>query len=109
MVTGLQIDIPSDELKKLMEERLAHCNEKQTVYEQEAKTLRASVQKLEGDLKVGKGGGFNPAETLEQNATKYRELAAWYKFMLEHVIKNETYRLSTEDLRLLGITARDRY
>jgi len=106
MITGLQVDVLSAELVGIMQERLKYHQDKADVFEKNAAELMKTIKNIEEDMSTGKVSGGNPAEQLQTKAREHKEKATYYKFMIEHVIKNDTYRLSQEDLARLGITAR---
>jgi len=106
MINGLQVDVASDELTRIMQERLKYHQDKADVFEKNAAELMKTIKNIEEDMSTGKVSGGNPAEQLQTKAREHKEKATYYKFMLEHVIKNDTYRLGQDDLARLGITAR---
>lgn len=109
MINGLQIDVKSDELVKILKERLDYHEKKHVAYEKKAAELGAQIKNIEEDMEVGKVSGGTPVEQLNNKAREHKEKAAYYKFMIEHVIQNDIYRLSQEDLSRLGITTRYGY
>jgi hypothetical protein len=110
MVEGLQIDVPSEELKRIVAERAEHHATKAATYEAKAKDLQASIKDIEDDLEFGKTSmGATPAASLLNKAREHKDKAIHFKFILEHVIQNDTYRLGQNDLRLLGIATAHHY
>ncbi len=106
MIVGLQVDVKSEELVKILEERRKHHEDKKAVYETQAAELKKVIKNIEEDMRVGKVSGGTPADNLEHKAREHGEKAGYYKFMIDHVIQNDTYRLGQEDLARLGIVAR---
>ena len=104
MIEGLQVDVKSAELKKILEERLDYHANKAKTYAKAAADLRQSVKAIEDDMSVGKVSGANPAQNLEQQAKTHTDSVNYYTFMLDHVITDDIYRLGQEDLRRLGVT-----
>lgn len=105
MIAGLQVDVKSAELKKILEERLDYHVEKAKTYTTAATNLRKSMKDIEEDMSVGKVSSGNPAANLEQQAKTHTDSSHYYKFMLEHVIQDDVYRLGQDDLRRLGVSA----
>lgn len=106
MINGLQVDVKSDELSKILQERMKHHEDKSHVYEVKAAELAKTIKDIEEDMTVGKVSGGTPAENLVAKSREHREKASYYKFMIDHVIQNDVYRLGQEDLQRLGITTR---
>jgi len=108
-IMGLQVDVKSAELKKIISSRVEYHQNKAEAYEAQAGKLRATIKGIEEDNEVGKVTNSNgdPAQNMETKAKEHKDKAVHFQFLLDHVIVDETYRLSTEDLRMLGIaTAR---
>lgn len=106
MIQGLQVDVKSAELKKILEERLKYHEDKNEVLVAEASKLRESIKNIEEDMVVGKGSGGDVAQNLETKARDHKDKANYYKFMIDHVIQDDVYRLGQEDLARLGIAGR---
>lgn len=106
MISGLQVDVKSAELKKILEERLVYHEEKWTILTREAEKLRASLKNVEEDMVVSKVSTGDVSQNLESKAREHRDKATYFKFMIDHVIQDDIYRLGQEDLVRLGITAR---
>jgi L-lactate utilization protein LutC len=105
----LQIDVPSDELIKILKERLEHHKNKADTYEKKAKELGAQIAAIEEDMEVGKVSGGTPVEQLSKKAREHRDQANWYTFMIDHVVQKDTYRLDQRDLQRLGIAVGNHY
>lgn len=102
----MQVDVSSDELLKILKERKKHHDDKSAAYSKQAGELTKVISAIEEDMDIGKVSNGTPAESMERKAREHSEKARYYEFMIDHVIKNDTYRLSQEDLVRLGITAR---
>jgi len=108
MVNGLQFDVQSEELKKIVQSRLDYHNEKAQVYETKAASLKDALNGVDEETR-GKVSNGSPVGQLEDKAREHRNKAIHFKFMLDHVIVNDTYRLSQNDLHLLGISPSHHY
>lgn len=104
MIQGLQVDVKSDELKSIIEERFKHHTERSEVYAKKAEELKKTIAGLEEDLLVGKVSNGTASDSLETKAREHKDKATYFKFMLDHVIQNDVYRLAQEDLKRLGIS-----
>jgi hypothetical protein len=109
MVQGLQIDVKSEELIKILKERLDHHQAKADTYEAKAKELGAQIKAIEEDMEFGKVSGGTPIEQLSKKAREHKDQAVWYNFMITHVVQQDTYRLDQRDLQRLGISGATYY
>lgn len=76
------------------------------MYELKAKELTKMVAGIEDDISIGKMSGGTPVQNLEHQAKEHKEKAGYFKFMLDHVIQDDVYRLEQSDLVRLGIVVR---
>ena len=98
MIDGLCIDVSSKELKEHLAQRARHHAKKAEWYQAQAATLS------EGGARTDMSN--DPVRSLEQSKLLHTEKAAYFKFMEEHIIKNETYRLSQDDLSQIELSSR---
>lgn len=103
MVEGLQFDVKSEELKKIIETRVKYHTEKFEVYESKAAGLREALKGVDEETH-GKVSNASPVSSLEDKARQHKDKAIHFQFMLDHVIVNDMYRLSQNDLHMLGIS-----
>lgn len=104
IIEGLQFDVKSEEVKRIVSERVEHHERKAKAYGEKATELGASIKAIEEDLEVGKVSGGTPLEQLQRKSREHADKANQFRFMLEHVIAEGTYRLKVNDLAFLGIT-----
>jgi len=110
MIQGLFIDVPSTELKAMLEDRRKYHQDKVSAYTQQLEGL----EKLESALgeearRMGKTSTATPKENMEQAIQKHANQVIYYKFMAEHVVPNETYRLGDQELLRLGVQSERHY
>lgn len=105
MVEGLQFDIQSEELKKIIQSRIDYHIDRAQLYRVKAEEIRKSLEGVE-EKTIGKVSNAGPTESLETKAREHTDKLVHFKFMLDHVIINDVYRLSQQDLQLLGIASR---
>lgn len=109
IITGLHIDVSSDELKGLLIGRLKHHNDKVAFYEKQLGEMRKVDAALTAEAQeMGKSSTRGPLESLETAVKKHKDQMVYYKFMSEHVIVGATYRLDESALLRLGVQA-ERY
>lgn len=109
MIQGLYIDVASDELKAMLLGRLKYHQEKVAIYKEQVEFMLKADEKSKNDRElIGKTSTASPVESLEQTVRKHENQVVYYKFMAEHVVASEVYRLSENDLQRLGISG-DRY
>jgi len=83
--------------------------EKVALYKEQVEVMLKADEKLKNDRElIGKTSTTSPVETVEQAVRKHENQVVYYKFMAEHVVASEVYRLSENDLQRLGISG-DRY
>lgn len=104
MIEGLQVDVKSDELGKILQGRVDYHSSKAKAYEEQSTKLRATMKNIEEDMEVGKVSNGDPAQSMDQKAREHKDKAVHFQFMIDHVIQNDVYRLSQQDLSLLGIS-----
>jgi hypothetical protein len=105
MVNGLQVDVQSSELKKIIQSRIDYHTERAALYEAKANEIRKSLEGVEENT-IGKVSNGSPTQNLDDKAREHKDKLVHFKFMLEHVIVDDVYRLSQSDLQLLGIATR---
>lgn len=118
MIEGLHVDVPGTELKTMLGKRLEYHQEKVVAYEKQlgnAKEQRDRLKALEADFadKAEEIGKFqnsssvrDPVPELENKIRSHKDQCVYYKFMAEHTVVAETYRLAESDLVRLGISGR---
>lgn len=106
MIEGLKVDVKSEELVKILTERMQHHLERSEAYNKKAAELKATLSGLEEDLSVGKVSNNSASGGLETKAREHKDKSTYYKFLLDHVIQNDTYRLDQADLERLGVSVR---
>jgi hypothetical protein len=96
MIEGLKIDVPSAELVEHLETRVRHHRERRTFYETQAASF------LEGAEQFAVANVTNdPVHGLESSAKSHSQREAFFRFLAEHVVEGETYRLDERDLERL--------
>lgn len=109
MIEGLKLDIKAEELIQRLEERIAHHRSKAESYGLQLEKL-GEIQPIEEeeDILSLSRGRESPRITLERKLKEHMDRAAILKFLRDHVVQGEVYRLSEHDLRLAEILP-DRY
>lgn len=110
MIEGLHVDVPSAELKELLIKRLHHHESRISFYtkqlaeiEKVDDALRAEAQQYS---KVSNASG--PVDSIRTSIQRHKDQCIYYRFVSEHLVPGETYRLEESDLRRLGFSP-DRY
>ena len=101
MIEGLHFDIEFGEMKEHLLKKARHHDERRTWYERRIHDLKEGG--VETDHQVS---GGNPLENLRNQATKHEGRSEFFQFLADHLIENETYRLSESDLRTLEFISR---
>jgi hypothetical protein len=99
MIEGLKIKVSSAELKSHIETRAAYHQERAVWYEGQVVNLRSGGVRPEAVSN-------DPASSLERSAKDHKEKAALFSFMADHIIPNEEYILSENDLSRIELVSR---
>lgn len=106
-IEGLKLQMTSAELKELMGKRIEYHSSRTEWLEKKIKELEPDVQKFENDaVQSGKFAGNRVDGALgnfKQQFTHHQNRATLFKFMVEHLIPNETYVLTENDLTKLEV------
>ena len=105
MITGLLIDISSEELKKILDAKVDYYDKRAIEMATKMKELVEFTESQEGR---GKGLSSGAVQGLSTDARSAREKCKYFKFLADHVVPNETYRLGDGDLSRIEIK-NDRY
>jgi hypothetical protein len=98
MINGLCIDVSAKELREHLAARADHHAEKAEWYKGQAAALSKGG--------AGTGMSNDPVSSLEESGQRHQEKAAYFRFMEQHLVENETYRLSQEDLGQIELSSR---
>jgi hypothetical protein len=101
MIEGLKIDVPSEELVDHLTMRGDYHREKRAFYERQAQQL------IDGGIRENAGVSNDPTSTLQASAKQHGAKFAFFAFLADHVVADETYRLSEQDMTRLELV--DRY
>ena len=106
MIEGLQVDVKSAELKKIIASRIEYHQAKCKVLETTANKLRTTMIGIEDDMEeqMSKVRTNNsPTQGLDNQAKQHKDKVVHFQFLLDHVVQDDVYRLTQSDLQLLGI------
>lgn len=108
MIEGLKIDIKAAELQKLLVDRLNHNKERLAYWQAQRKHIETAMGPLAEEVKdaYSKLGSSSqsPLTTADNNIANHRKQILFYGFTSEHLVQDETYRLSEDDLSRIGIS-----
>jgi hypothetical protein len=99
VIEGLKIELSGGELHEHLEGRAEYHAERATFYENQSMTL------LAGGVMEG-GASNDPVSSLQSSARSHREKQGFFKFLADHLMVIETYRLTEQDLIRLEIVSR---
>lgn len=104
MIEGLHVDVSSAELKEMLVGRLKYHQEKTIAYERQlTELLKLHAGFDEEARRISKTSNQGPQESLESAIKRHRDQAIFYRFVSEHVVPSEIYRLAENDLVRLGV------
>lgn len=100
MIQGLKFDVTTDELAGHLQAKITHHEERVAFYTDKAKALDR------GGAEAANFSGGDPVRALQQKAGEHQNRVDLFRFIREHLIPNETYRLDEQDLLKLEIVSR---
>jgi hypothetical protein len=101
VIEGLKIDVSSEELAGHLRERHEFHAAKARSYGEQLKGLHA----LKADEPEANFSN-DPSRSLGQSADQHRKKSAFFLFLAEHLVPDETYRLQERDLEQLELYSR---
>ncbi|MEO8678048.1 MAG: hypothetical protein ABI665_03325 [Vicinamibacterales bacterium] len=103
MIDGMKLDVSADEIATVLEMRMAEHLARAEADEVNAKQLEG-LDRAEDDGDDGTGlYGGSPATRLRRRAQRARERRDALTFMRNHLVRGETYRLTTSDLEVIEV------
>lgn len=90
MIEGLWIEMSSDKLRRILEHRANHHQEKATWYKAQADSLS---EQIEANLGVSN----NPTQSLRNSQREHENKTTFFLMLAENIIPDETYRLSEQN------------
>lgn len=100
MIEGFRVEVTAEELVRHLDERIHHHHELAAECESKAKRLEALQQVAEEDDDAALGFcGPSYRHALAEKATRHRSRELLMTFLRNHVVVNEIYRLTEQDLR----------
>lgn len=108
MIEGLHVDVSGVEMKKLYESRAEYHSKKAAKLEAEFGKAKRLDDDFDDEAELlGKISNTNNlANSVELRLRQARGQALYFAFAAEHVNVHETYRLSRDDLYVLGVAPR---
>jgi hypothetical protein len=101
VIEGLHIDVTSVELKEHIADRAAHHKKRAEWYAQQAQQLET------GHLRTADmdrhSRSYDPLDGLLAKRNEHVSKAAYFQFICDHLVPNETYRLKEDDLARLEV------
>jgi hypothetical protein len=101
MIDGFRIDVTADELAAHLDERVIHHRERAQECDAKVQRLRALETAADEDEEAFDMCGASRISGLERLVARHRNREVFLVFARNHIVANEIYRLSEEDLRLL--------
>jgi len=103
MIDGLKLDVSADEIVSLLDRRIAEHHAKAEADAGHAERLKGTDREDDEGEDEYLAYGEPTADRLRRRAQRERDRKDALTFMRNHVVRGETYRLSTEDLRVIEI------
>jgi hypothetical protein len=110
VIQGLHVDIPGQELKELMLERLGYHKRLVAKLEKKSDEISTIEEEMEDEsAEISKLSNAGYATSFKEGLKKHKDQVIYYHFMVGHVNVNAIYRLNEQELRRLGIQPPDRH
>jgi hypothetical protein len=106
MIEGIKLQLSTEEIRKTVQERIEYHQRKADWAKTEAKRLQPDQDDLDDEAEsIGKytNSTNNPVVSLKQTAKHHRDRATYFRFIEAHLVPNEIYVLTEEDLRRLEV------
>jgi len=100
MIEGLHFDVEYKEMKEHLEQKAQHHFSRKQFYFSQA------VKLVEGEVESMDYTGGDPVKALNDKGKQHYARMEFFQFMADHLIKDETYRLSEGDLLTLEFISR---
>jgi len=99
MIQGIQLEITGKELVEHLEARAGHHLDRMAFYRRKVGEVGDEAPEVEDEPAYS--GHANPVEALKGKVRQHRKQAALFQFMAEHIVVDETYRITEQDLMRL--------
>jgi len=103
MITGFQLDVSSDELKNHLQIKADYHKGKAESY---GRQLEGVTKLMSDEPNAGLGQTVNADTGLHNQYRSHAQRASFFKFCADHILPNETYRLTEENLIKLEFVER---
>jgi hypothetical protein len=107
MISGIKIHVAGTELFEHLLGRANHHKERAAHYVRQVASLKAQGDEFQEDP-VSSVRRFreDPLSSLERSANEHTEKYGYFKFLADHLPREETYELEEHDLAKIEIVAR---
>jgi hypothetical protein len=101
VIEGFRIDVTADELVAHLDRRISHHHTRAQECETTLQRLQALETATDEEEEVFQTCRAPRIDRLERLIARHRNREVFLMFVRNHVVANEMYRLSEDDLRLL--------
>lgn len=101
MIEGFRIDVTADELVAHLDRRITYHHDRAQECDTKLQRLRALESATDEEEEVLHMCGTSRIDGLERLVARHRNREVFLMFARNHVVANEIYRLSEDDLQLL--------
>lgn len=99
MIEGLVVEVKTDDLREHLRVRLAHHTSRAEFYAKQEKEFRENAE--DAHIRMGQNTHIQTHNALKESKVRHEKSAQFFKFWVEHIILDETYRFGIDDLRTL--------
>jgi hypothetical protein len=110
MIEGLHIDVPGKTVKELLEREAERLKDRHASATKDLEVLERQFAEDPSREEQYKSTSMqDPRNAVKQRRKDYMESAMLTKFMADHIVITETYRLERNSLHHLGFFAASRF
>jgi hypothetical protein len=100
MIEGIRITLSTQQLKVMLDKKVEYHKGKANFYNQQVSAMQDAAEDSNNS------GSYNPALSLKNKFSEHYNKAFYFEFLSDHLIPDETYILSENDLFKLELTER---
>jgi len=98
MIQGIQLELSGNELAIHLFERVDHHNVRAGFYDQQVAAMIQGAPEVEREEEQSYSGMVDPVHQMKLKARDHRKKRELFRFMAEHILLGETYRITEQDL-----------
>jgi hypothetical protein len=107
MISGVVVEWKSEEFKVHLLRRMEHHAERAAFYEKECAKFKSEA--ADAEIKLGQSTFVQTYKAMEEAQGNHARAWTFFRFLADHLVPNEVYRLDTKDLSEVEAIENRRY